>query len=140
MTVQPAVLLAEDDDGHALLTQQGLKQAGFHNPVLRFRDGQEVLDFLTGSDQPAFPMVLLLDISMPKLNGIEVLRLLRGRPVFRSMPIIMVTTTDDPEVMAQCVELGCNAFLFKLMNQHEFTMALSNLAGYFTAVDSHTPA
>lgn len=140
MTVQPAVLLAEDDDGHALLTQQGLKQAGFHNQVLRFRDGQEVLDFLTGGNRPAFPMVLLLDISMPKLNGIEVLRLLRGQTVFKSMPIIMVTTTDDPEVTAQCAELGCNAFLFKLLNQQEFAMTLSKLAGYFSPVDLNTPA
>lgn len=140
MTVQPAVLLAEDDDGHALLTQQGLKQAGFHNQVLRFRDGQEVLDFLTGGNRPAFPMVLLLDISMPKLNGIEVLRLLRGQTVFKSMPIIMVTTTDDPEVTAQCAELGCNAFLFKLLNQQEFAMTLSKLAGYFSPVDLTTPA
>ncbi len=140
MTVQPAVLLAEDDDGHALLTQQGLKQAGFHNQVLRFRDGQEVLDFLTGGDQPAFPMVLLLDISMPKLNGIEVLRLLRGQTVFKCMPIIMVTTTDDPEVTAECAELGCNAFLFKLLNQQEFAMTLSKLAGYFSPVDLNTPA
>ena len=140
MTVQPAVLLAEDDDGHALLTKQGLKQAGFHNPVLRFRDGQEVLDFLTGADRPAFPMVLLLDISMPKLNGIEVLRLLRGQTIFQTMPIIMVTTTDDPEVMAQCTELGCNAFLLKLLNQQEFTMTLRKLAEYFTPVDLHTPS
>lgn len=140
MTVQPAVLLAEDDDGHALLTQQGLKQAGFHNQVLRFRDGQEVLDFLTGGDRPAFPMVLLLDISMPKLNGIEVLRLLRGQTVFKCMPIIMVTTTDDPEVTAECAELGCNAFLFKLLNQQEFAMTLSKLAGYFSPVDLNTPA
>ena len=140
MTVQPAVLLAEDDDGHALLTQQGLKQAGFHNQVLRFRDGQEVLDFLTGGNRPAFPMVLLLDISMPKLNGIEVLRLLRGQTVFKSMPIIMVTTTDDPEVTAQCAELGCSAFLFNLLNQQEFAMTLSKLAGYFSPVDLNTPA
>ncbi len=140
MTVQPAVLLAEDDDGHALLTQQGLKQAGFHNQVIRFRDGQEVLDFLTGADRPACPMVLLLDISMPKLNGIEVLRLLRGQTVFRSMPIIMVTTTDDPEVTAQCAELGCNAFLFKLLNQQEFAMTLSKLVGFFNPMDLPTPA
>jgi CheY-like chemotaxis protein len=140
MTVQPAVLLAEDDDGHAMLTQQGLKQAGFHNQVLRFRDGQEVLEFLTGGNRPAFPMVLLLDISMPKLSGIEVLRLLRGQTVFKSMPIIMVTTNDDPEVTAQCAELGCNAFLFKLLNQQEFATTLSKLAGYFSPVDLNTPA
>ena len=139
MTIQPAVLPAEDER-HAQQMLQGLKQAGVPNQVIRFRDGRDALDFLTGDGQPAFPMVLVLDISMPKLDGREVLRLLRARAVFRSMPIIMVTTTDDPEEMAHCRQLGCNAFLSKLRNRQEFALALSNLAEYFSPLEIQAPA
>jgi CheY-like chemotaxis protein len=131
MSIQPAVLLAEDD-GHALQMLQGLKQAGVPNPVIRFRDGRDALDFLTGAGQLAFPMVLLLNISMPKLDGREVLRLLRAQAVFRSMPIIMVTTTDDPAEMAHCRQLGGSASMSKFRNCQEFALVPGNLVKHFS--------
>jgi CheY-like chemotaxis protein len=130
MTIQPAVLPAEDER-HALQMLQGLKHAGVPNQVIRFRDGRDARDFLTGAVQLAFPMVLLLDISMPKLDGREALRLHRGQTVFRSMPIIMVTTTDDPEEMAHCRQLGGSAFMSKFRNCQEFALVPSNLVEHF---------
>jgi len=128
----PSILLAEDDDGHALLVQSALKKAGFHNRVVRFRDGQETLDFFFGADNPretgASPMVLLLDIRMPKVDGIEVLRRIRERAELNTLPVIMVTTMDDPGEMTRCLELGCNFYMVKPVDWKLFHAALTGLA------------
>lgn len=132
----PIILLAEDDDGHALLVQNGLRKAGFHNSVVRFGDGQEALDFLLGPDGPlgigAAPMVLLLDIRLPKIDGIEVLRRVRGISDFDAMPVIMATTMDDPGEMTRCLQLGCNSYLVKPVDWKLFNAALAGLAGFLS--------
>jgi CheY-like chemotaxis protein len=141
MQQMPTILLAEDDDGHALLVQAALKKAGFHNRVVRFRDGQEALDFLFGTDgPPTASMVLLLDIRMPKIDGIEVLRRIRERAQLDTMPVIMVTTMDDPGEMTRCLELGCNFYMVKPVDWKLFNAALAGLAGFVTPPNVPPPA
>src|SRR5579862_924239 len=101
MTQEVVILVAEDDEGHARLIQKNLSRAGLHNPIQRFANGQEALDFLfrrgpgphRGGDTS---YLLLLDIRMPKVDGVEVLRQIKSDPELRKMPVIMLTTTDDP--------------------------------------------
>ena len=96
------IVLAEDDDGHASLVQRNLERAGLANGLQRLKDGQEALDFVRG--EGAFegrntsqqPVLLLLDIKMPRADGIEVLRQIKGDPRTALIPVIMLTTTDDP--------------------------------------------
>ena len=133
----PTILLAEDDDGHARLIQNGLRRAGLENPLVRFHDGQEALAYLTAPALPSagsslLPRVLLLDIRMPKLGGIEVLRQVRMNPAFDAMPVIMLTTTDDPVEARNCLQLGCNSYIVKPVNAQLFTAALEALAGYLS--------
>jgi DNA-binding response OmpR family regulator len=130
----PTILLAEDDDGHALLVMSALKKAGFHNRIVRFRDGQEALDFLLGPEATRSPgasaMVLLLDIRMPKIDGVEVLRRIRERTELDTLPVIMVTTMDDPGEMTRCLELGCSFYMVKPVDWKLFNATLTGLAGF----------
>src|SRR5437660_6488621 len=95
------ILLAEDDEGHAYLVQQNLRDAGLANRIVHVKDGQEALDFIrcVGAYQgrvPNGPLLLLLDINMPRVDGVEVLRQLKADPRTEKLPVIMLTTTDDP--------------------------------------------
>ena len=116
-TEQPTILIAEDDDGHARLIELGLAGNGLRNPVRRFRDGTEVWAFLSGESdpclQPEREYVLLLDLRMPKMDGLEVLRRLKSAPPLKNLRIIIISTTDDPAEQRCCRELGCAGFLPK---------------------------
>ena len=139
-----AVLIAEDDDGHAELIREHLQDAGIRYPMLRFRDGQEVVDFLNGTAAPAPAQrvrpdmfVLLLDIRMPRLDGIGVLRYIKGHPRHRTIPVFMLSTTDDPREVNVCYGLGCNCYVSKPVDHELFAETLRRLA-LFVLV-SHLP-
>ena len=113
MAAEPLlIVLAEDDDGHASLVQRNLERAGLVNGLQRLKDGQEALDFLRGEGAYAGqtinkPVLLLLDIKMPRVDGVEVLRQLKADPRTALIPVIMLTTTDDPREIQRCYELCC---------------------------------
>ncbi len=132
------ILLAEDDEGHAGLIKKNLSRAGIVNEMLHFKDGQKVLDFLfCQGDGPhrktGIPHVLLLDIRMPRVDGFEVLARVKNDPELRKMPIIMVSTTDDPREVARCHELGCSNYVTKPIDYDKFVNAIRSL-GLFLAV------
>lgn len=117
----PLIIMAEDDDGHARLIRHGLKKAGCPGPVLRFCNGQEILDFVLspeGSERQS--KILLLDINMPCLDGVQVLRRLRNDRQFDPMPIVMITVTDDHDESERCLRLGCNLYVSKSMDSAMF--------------------
>lgn len=132
------ILVAEDDEGHAGLIRKNLSRAGIVNEMLLFRDGQAVLDFLFRQGggphrQSGVGYVLLLDINMPKVDGVEVLRRVKADPELRKLPVIMVTTTDDPREVAHCHALGCNNYIAKPIDYDKFVTAIRQL-GLFLAV------
>jgi CheY-like chemotaxis protein len=129
------ILLAEDDDGHAHLIQRNLKRAGVANEVVRARDGQEALDYLQGRGQPRpARLLLLLDINMPRVDGVEVLRRLKQDPTTARIPVIMVTTTDDPREVARCYEVGCSVYVTKPVRYEDFVEALTRLGMFLSIV------
>jgi CheY-like chemotaxis protein len=135
---QVTILIAEDDDGHAALIQDLLKESGVRNPIRRFRDGQDVLDFLKNppSDRQSDPnegFLLLLDIRMPRISGTQVLTHIKNDPALRTIPVIMLTTTDDPEEIQKCYELGCNCYITKPVVFDHFATALRQL-GFFLMI------
>jgi len=111
------ILLAEDDDGHARLLERDLESAGVRNPLIRFRTGMEAWNFIFGKSDPCLepgkPYLLLLDIRMPLMNGIDLLRRVKSDLRLRSIPAAMLTTTDDPKEIRRCHDLGCDNFLVK---------------------------
>ncbi|MBL9214991.1 MAG: response regulator [Opitutaceae bacterium] len=132
MNQPPVILIVEDDEGHAILMRQNLEAAGLHNPVEHFRDGQAVLDFLfrrgPGRVRENGRMYLvLLDIRMPKIDGIEVLRRIKTDPELRKLPVIMLTTTDDAREVERCHELGCSVYVQKPVDYEKFAEAIRRL-------------
>jgi CheY-like chemotaxis protein len=126
------ILIAEDDDGHADLVMEQLRDAGVGNPIIRFRDGQEVLDFLLPDPGAAWdqPCLLLLDINMPRLDGIAVLKRLKAEPATRGIPVVMLTTTDDPREVAACYRLGCSLYITKPVSFEAFAETLKRLGQF----------
>jgi CheY-like chemotaxis protein len=149
-----SIVLIEDDDGHATLVERNLRRAGISNGFVRFRDGQEALDYFFGpapapaagstaaadSGDSRHPprenlanFVVLLDLKMPRVDGFEVLRRLKESPVTAAVPVIILTTTDDPREIARCYELGCNVYICKPVKYDAFIEAVRRL-GFFLQV------
>jgi CheY-like chemotaxis protein len=134
------VLLAEDDEGHALLIKRNLKRGGVGNEILHFRDGQEILDFLLcrGAGPHRLPgarYVVLLDIRMPKVDGVEVLRRIKAERELRKLPVIMITTANDPRDVEECHEIGCSTYLTKPVDYDRFVEAIVHLGKFLGAVE-----
>lgn len=132
------IVIVDDDDGHALLIQRNLKESGINNPICRLTDGQAALDFFQNKTSAEFragyPYLLLLDIRMPKIDGVEVLRNLKSDAVLRTIPVIMLTTTDDPRDIQRCHELGCNNYLVKPVLFDDFVESLRRLGLFLNVV------
>ena len=133
------ILLAEDDDGHASLIQRNLKRAGVANQVVRVRDGQEALDYIRGqsgyaSRPPGAPLLLLLDIKMPRVDGVGVLQAIKADPATAQVPVIMLTTTDDPREVDRCYELGCSVYITKPLQYEQFVDALTRLGMFLEII------
>ncbi len=128
MSQVQTILIVDDDEGHAILIRENLEAAGLPNRIEHFRDGQAVLDyFFRAPTPPEATFLVLLDIRMPKVDGIEVLRQLKASPRFRRMPVIMLTTTDDSREVERCHELGCNVYIQKPVDFERFTEAIRRL-------------
>ena len=132
------IILVEDDDGHATLVEKNLRRAGVINEFVRLSDGQEAVDYLFATGEyagrpPLANAVVLLDLRMPRLGGIEVLERVKAAPQTASMPIIVLTTTDDPREIARCYELGCNIYVTKPVEYEAFIDAIRRL-GFFLQV------
>lgn len=129
------ILIAEDNEGHAKLIRMNLKRAGINNKVIHFFDGQETLDFLFLKGEGPHreknvPYILLLDISMPRVDGIEVLRQVKKNNVLNKIPVIIITTTDDPKEIKKCYTMGCNNYITKPIEYNNFVEVLKQL-GFF---------
>ena len=139
MTMEVTILIADDDAGHARLIEKNLGRGGLHNATRRFEDGQQVLDFFFGKPGPAThrpdaAYLLLLDIRMPKVDGVEVLRRLKSDRELRKIPVLMLTTTDDPREVDRCHSLGCNSYIVKPVDYEKFADAIKNLGLFISLV------
>jgi two-component system response regulator len=135
---QVDLLLAEDNLNDAELAIRELKKHNFANSLFHVKDGQEALHFIFGTgnfeglrsaDMP--PKVILLDIQMPKVNGIEVLQKIRADERTRSVPVVMLTSSrQDPDIK-KCYSLGANSYIVKPVNFEGFAEAIKNLGFYW---------
>jgi CheY-like chemotaxis protein len=139
MTTQALeILLAEDDEGHALLVQRNLERAGIANRVIHVFDGQAALDYVRRKGEFANrtaggPLLLVLDINMPRVDGMEVLAQIKAGEDTSKLPVIMLTTTDDPREIERCYDLGCNVYITKPVEYDQFVEAVKRL-GFFLQV------
>lgn len=133
------ILMAEDDPGHATLIRRNLERAGLRNELVHVPDGQEALDYVfRRGAHAARPLdasiLLLLDIKMPRVDGVEVLRRIKHDERSSKIPVIMLTTTDDPREIERCYELGCNVYITKPVEYEQFIDAIRRLGLFLEVV------
>ncbi len=125
------IVLAEDDPAHARLIEMNLR-AVIANKFVRFSNGQEALDYLRREEQATQRHLLLLDLSMPVMGGYQLLLRLKADPRTVLIPVIVLTTTNDPGEIGRCYELGCNACIVKSTDYTEFTETIHRLGLFLT--------
>lgn len=126
------IVLAEDDDGHAALIEKNLIRGGLSGKVYRVRDGIEALSLLRGEGSFAqlalhAPFLVILDVNMPRLDGLETLRQLKLDPRLSAIPVIVLTTSDDPREIEQCYREGCNVYISKPVAYDSFSETIRRL-------------
>ena len=127
-----AILIVEDDPGHARLIEKNLKRSGITNAITAVSDGQQALDYLfgegafAGQTLPA-SLLVLLDLNMPVLDGYQVLERMKADERTKRIPVIVLTTTDDAREVARCYELGCNVYITKPVDYTKFSEAIGKL-------------
>jgi CheY-like chemotaxis protein len=133
------ILLAEDDEGHAILEEDALREGGVINDIYRVRDGQEALDFIYHEGEYAEngrapkPDLILLDINMPRVDGYGVLKRLKNDERFKRIPVIMLTTTNNQREIDRCYEMGANSYIVKPVGFEAFNDRIRRL-GLFIEV------
>jgi CheY-like chemotaxis protein len=137
------VLLVEDSPNDARLTLEAFAESGLANEVVWVKDGQEALDYLfcTGTyaaRPPGTPAVVLLDIKLPKIDGLQVLERVKSDPQLRAVPIVMLTSSSQEADLTRSYAAGVNAYVVKPVGFPEFVAALREL-GLFWAVVNHPP-
>jgi CheY-like chemotaxis protein len=124
------IILVEDDDGHATLITRNLRRSGIANEVTHFRDGSAVLDYFFKSPNNKInygEILILLDLNLPGADGYEVLTKLKADKNTHKIPVIVLTTTDDPKEINKCYEIGCNVYVTKPVEYESFCDAVRKL-------------
>lgn len=136
-----SILVVEDNPDDQVLTVRALKSASESSPVVVLEDGQEALNFLFGKrdGHPCKNLdslgVVLLDVKLPKVSGLEVLKSIRSSPLTNWLPVVMVTSSDEPADLLEAYRLGANSYITKPINYREFTEQMKLLARYWLVVN-----
>ncbi len=139
MNQNTQIVISEDNDGHAALIERNLRRAGIKNDIIRFEDGYKTLEYFAKFKEdidfrPYNSFILILDLKMPKIGGIEVLNEVKKSLLLRKIPIIVFTTTNSPQEVDRCYSLGCSNYVQKPIDYTEFVNAI-NLIGKFLLVN-----
>lgn len=138
---ETTILLVEDEEAHARLIERNLKRAGVRNPLLWVDGGQKALDLLYGADGTGNPdrpdpILLLLDLNMPGVNGYQVLKTLKTHDDLHKIPVIILTTTDDQREIDHAYDMGANAYITKPVELNDFIKTIGELGLFLQIVHS----
>jgi CheY-like chemotaxis protein len=137
------ILIVDDSPKDVELTITALAEGNLANGVSVAEDGEEALDYLYRRgkfvNEISYPAVILLDIKMPKMNGIEVLKHIRSNPVFRLIPVIMVTSSREEKDLVESYELGANSYVVKPVDIIQFIDAIKVLGQYWAIINQPPP-
>jgi len=135
MDKKTLIIISEDDDGHASLIEKNLRRTGIENDIIRFRDGEQTLEYFTAINSDLHnSFILILDLRMPKVSGVEVLHEVKKHHLLRKIPIIVFTTTNNPVEVDRCYSLGCSNYVKKPIDYPDFVKAV-DLIGKFLLVN-----
>ena len=136
-TEAPDILIAEDNPNDALLTIRSLKQHNLANGLVHVSDGQAAIDYLFAKaaysqrDPLKLPKVVLLDLKLPKLNGLEVLSLIRGDPRTKILPVVILTSSQEESDLVESYKLGANSYIVKPVDFENFSQAIYQVGLYW---------
>lgn len=130
---QVTILLAEDDLGHARLIEKNLRRSNITNDIVHVTDGQQAIDYLF-CDECASPLLVLLDLNMPVLDGYQVLDRIKADESTKHIPVVVLTTTDDAREVSRCYDLGCNVYMTKPVDYPQFSEAIRKLGLFLSVV------
>lgn len=144
MPTNNVILLVEDNPDDEALTLRALKKVKLMNEVRVARDGVEALDILTGTGTcagkpPLSPQVVLLDLKLPKVDGLEVLRRLRADPLTRRQPVVILTSSREEKDLVESYELGANSYVRKPVDFNQFVEAVNQLGLYWLVLNQPPP-
>jgi CheY-like chemotaxis protein len=133
------IIMVEDDEGHARLIEKNIRRAGVHNEILTFADGSSALASLLGPDgsgevSSGKHLLVLLDLNLPDMTGVEVLARIKGNEHLRRSPVIVLTTADDSREIQRCYDLGANVYITKPLNYDGFANAIRQLGLFFSVI------
>lgn len=133
------ILLVEDDPGHARLIEKNLRRSNITNDIVIITDGQQVLDYLFGKGEyaggeHASPLLVLLDLNLPVLDGYQVLQRMKADDRTKRIPVVILTTTDDSREVSRCYDLGCNVYVIKPVDYAQFSEAICKLGLFLSVV------
>jgi CheY-like chemotaxis protein len=139
------ILIAEDNPQDVELTIEALAEHNLANQVVSVKDGVEAMEYLNYQGQyknrkTGNPAVLLLDIKMPRMDGIEVLTAIRGNDKLRVIPVVMLTSSREEPDLKKCYELGVNAYVVKPVNFKDFMDAVKHIGFFWALLNEQPPA
>lgn len=128
---EPVILvMIEDDEGHATLIRKNLQRAGIGNKMVHLKDGIEAIEYFFGQNSKNVlhdKTLILLDLNLPEIDGYEIIRHLKTEEHTRAIPVIVLTTTDNPKEVDRCYQLGCNIYITKPVAYDSFVDAIQKL-------------
>ena len=139
MSIPVTIIMIEDDEGHARLIERNIRRSGVNNEILPFSNGTDAVRHLFGSDGTGInhkgrALLILLDLNLPDMTGIEILRQIKANQYLKTTPVVVLTTTDDSQEIKRCYELGCNVYITKPVNYESFANAIRQLGLFFSVI------
>jgi CheY-like chemotaxis protein len=128
------IIMIEDDDGHARLIEKNIVRAGVKNPIVHFATGRSAMEFLLQQRQTIGSILILLDLNLPDMTGIDILQVLKADELLKKTPVIVLTTTDDKREIERCYELGCSVYITKPVEYEHFAHAIRQLGLFFSVI------
>jgi CheY-like chemotaxis protein len=133
------IIMIEDDEGHARLIERNIRRSGVNNEIMPFTNGTDAVKHLFGSDGTGAKhkdraLLILLDLNLPDMTGIEILRQIKANQYLKATPVVVLTTTDDSQEIKRCYELGCNVYITKPVNYESFANAIRQLGLFFSVI------
>lgn len=135
-TFHHPILLVEDNPVDIDLTLRAFQQKKLVNPILIARDGAEAMDIMNQClEKKELPVVILLDLKLPKVNGLEVLKILKQNPEFKSVPIVILTTSENDMDIKSAYEFGANSYIVKPVNFDKFIEVVDKIEVYWNVIN-----
>jgi DNA-binding response OmpR family regulator len=139
MSQPVTIIMIEDDDGHARLIERNIRRSGVNNDIVPFTNGTAALDYLfgmdgTGLEHKGRALLILLDLNLPDMTGIDILRRVKENRYLKCAPVVVLTTTDDSQEIKRCYDLGCNVYITKPVNYDSFANAIRQLGLFFSVI------